>query len=78
MRSAAWAGLIARHLTAHEAVPAARLTAVGRASAPDSKDPVKEPTVTLVIRPADPSQPAPSDYPPALRRRPTEYQHVIQ
>jgi hypothetical protein len=78
IRSAGWAAMVARHLSAREAVPSARLTAVGRASTPDSTDAVKEPTLTLVIRPADRGEVARSEVPAALRRRPTEQQQVIQ
>lgn len=64
--SAQWAQLVARHLVARESIPAARLSAVGRASPADARDPVKEPTLTLVIRPADAAAAKP-DVVPALR-----------
>lgn len=50
-RATEWALLIGRHLADTEKVPSDRLTAVGRVSARDATQPIREPTVTLVLRP---------------------------
>lgn len=76
--SAQWAQLIAQHLVAHEAIPGARLTAVGRASSADARDSVKEPTLTLVIRPVGAGVPARPEMTPALRSRPRQQFQVTE